>query len=180
MLPIYFRNVVASSLYVWLLWNLRIVVSNRTPAIVSWIDANVWPPLGVVNQILVIHGLSQLWFWCAHRYVHSQPRLYKWIHAAHHVHSEPFALTAIDCTVSEMITLNIPAVIFPLLLLKPSLLVQCIWVTLAALHVPLTHSGHYLGRGHLADAYHVIHHRQPRFNFGSTFLDRIFGTLKTE
>jgi len=178
MMPTYFRNVVASGIYVWLLWNLRILVSEKPPSFILWIDANVWAPLSIFHQLLVIHCLSQLWFWCAHRYVHSVPALYKWIHAAHHAHTEPFALTAIDCTVSEMIVLNIPAVIFPLLLLKPSLLVQNIWVVLAALHVPLAHSSHSLR--HLADASHVIHHRDPRFNFGSTTLDRLFNTLKTE
>jgi sterol desaturase/sphingolipid hydroxylase (fatty acid hydroxylase superfamily) len=191
MMPVVLRNTIVSSAYVWLLWNLWLAAgphrSTSYIALVEFVDhlSLDWFGTTVVGwmvlalpQLFLLHVLSQLWFWSAHRFVHSHETLYKFIHAAHHVHSEPFALTAIDCSVSEMLLLNIPAVVFPLLVLQPYLSVQCVWMVLAASHVPLTHSGHLVAGGAAADAYHSIHHRECRFNFGSAFLDKLAGTYK--
>lgn len=184
MMPVVIRNYVVAAIYTWVLWNLRIAISPDRPELQQWLlnaklSGWMWIPVGVW-QLLVIHGLSQLWFWSAHRFVHSNATIYKFVHAAHHVHSEPFALTAIDCSVWEMMLLNMPAVMFPLLIVQPPLAIQCIWMLLAASHVPLTHSGHYLANGYAADAYHAIHHRECRYNFGSAILDKIFGTYKED
>jgi sterol desaturase/sphingolipid hydroxylase (fatty acid hydroxylase superfamily) len=183
MLPIIFRNYVVAALYTWFLWNIRIAVSFDRPELQRWLSADLpgrlWVPVGFA-QLLVMHGLSQIWFWSAHRFVHSHATIYKVVHAAHHVYSEPFALTAIDCSIWEMMLLNMPAVMFPLLIVQPPLPIQCIWMILAASHVPLTHSGHYLANGYAADAYHAIHHRECRYNFGSAVLDKIFGTYKED
>jgi len=180
MLPVMIRNYIVSAVYVWLLWNLRIAWSPDLPFWQHWSNqynhSILFVALWGVCQLYTLHWISQLWFWSAHRLVHSWGPAFRFIHAAHHVHFEPFALTSIDCTVSEMLLLNIPAVIFPLLLIQPSLSMQYLWVILAALHVPLTHSGHHL----FADAYHAIHHRELCYNFGSTTLDKMFGTYKQE
>lgn len=177
-MPIYIRNVMCSAIYVWFLWSLTTTLSPSRPWYTIWLEEKILPSIVLHGflEILMINGLSQLWFWSAHRFVHSHPKLYKFIHAWHHRHKEPFALTGIDCTVSEMLVLNIPAVVFPLLILQPNRIVASCWVMLAAAHVPLAHSGHYLW----TDDYHTIHHRDPRFNFGSIFLDRIFHTLYKE
>lgn len=180
MLPVVLRNYAASALYVSALWTLR-ESWFASPVWQEWISSEQSLPgwiLTTVVQLIVIHWLSQLWFWSAHWGVHQSETLFRYVHSAHHVHAEPFALTAIDCTVSEMLLLNIPAVLFPLLVVYPSLGVQCIWMVLAATHVPLTHSGHQVG--HMSDAYHAIHHRDLVYNFGSTTLDKLFGTFKQE
>jgi sterol desaturase/sphingolipid hydroxylase (fatty acid hydroxylase superfamily) len=180
MMPIVIRNMAASAFYVWMLWNLRIAVNPARPLLSASLDSHLWFPISWLVQLVLIHWMSQLWFWSAHRTVHSLPAVYKFVHASHHVYSEPFALTAVDCTVSEMLILNMPAVIFPLLILQPSLPVQCIWVVLAASHVPLTHSGHLVAGGAAADAYHALHHRYSNCNFGSAWLDKIAGTFREE
>jgi hypothetical protein len=87
---------------------------------------------------------------------------------------EPFALTAIHCSVWEMLMLNIPAVLFGPLLLKPCFMAHVIWMALAGLYTPFSHSGR---QAWLMDvSYHEDHHRFLRGNFGSDRLDRWFGT----
>lgn len=184
MIPVLVCNYIIAALYTWLLWSFRIYILPDRPFVQQWLTDQqfslwIWLPIGFA-QLVLIHGLSQLWFWCAHRFVHSHPTIYKVVHAAHHVHSEPFALTAIDCSVWEMLIINMPAVIFPLLIVQPPFTLQCIWMLLAASQAPLTHSGHYLANGYAADAYHAIHHRECRYNFGSTILDKMFGTYKMD
>lgn len=183
MLPIVFRNYVVAFLFIYIAWNLKIAYGAQRfeSAYYNTHDDHAWMRLFVdvmvgVLQLLIIHWVSQLWFWSAHRLVHSNASLFRFVHARHHIYDDPFALTAIDCSASEMILLNMPAVILPLILLQPSTTIQCIWTFLAATHVPLTHSGHAIPGA--ADDYHALHHKHLNCNYGSKTLDQLFNTLK--
>jgi sterol desaturase/sphingolipid hydroxylase (fatty acid hydroxylase superfamily) len=155
MAPTLIRNVLWSAFAIYVAWNLRVA----------------WSPH-------LAPSASQAIFWTAHYVVHQSPTLFRWIHSQHHKHYEVFAATAIDCSVAEMLLLNLTAVIIPALILIPDNLTHRVWMALAAVHVPCTHSGHLLFSGRLADEYHYLHHRHPNCNFGSAFLDSIAGTYR--
>jgi sterol desaturase/sphingolipid hydroxylase (fatty acid hydroxylase superfamily) len=183
MLPTVARNYIVAAAFIVISWKIRChyfscydTSSLSLSSSSSWFD--VYQLMGDLGYILVLWFISQMWFWSAHRLVHSYAPLFQFVHAAHHRHYEPFALTAIDCSVSEMILLNMPAVLLPVLIVNPPPITHYLWMILAATHVTVTHSGHYVG--HLADAYHAIHHRKCNCNYGSAILDRIFNTLVTE
>jgi sterol desaturase/sphingolipid hydroxylase (fatty acid hydroxylase superfamily) len=116
--------------------------------------------------------LSQIYFWCSHWMVHHNEFLYKTIHARHHQHTLPFALTAISCTPWEMLLLNLPAIFVPLIICNPPLLTSTIWCFLAGLHTSVVHAGH------SGSAYHDAHHMYVSCNYGATWLDQLFDTFR--
>lgn len=144
---------------------LLLLMSSR-----DLVRAGAW----LLVQLYLMHAASQLVFYCMHRFAHSNAWVFRKVHALHHRHMAPFALTAIHCTVLEMWILNLPAVALGPLLLGPDPGIHCVWMLLVALYTPASHSGRALP---LMDvAYHDEHHRLLNGNFGSATLDRLLGT----
>ena len=171
MMPVIVRNYVVGISFTWFVWNSAIWYG-----MVDKYDFH-WKWYMVPIDLFMINMLGQVWFWCIHRCLHLNAILFRYVHAHHHRHHEPFALTALDCTASEMILLNMPAVIFPLIVIQPPLITQYIWMILAATNVPFTHSGH---NTPASDAYHALHHRKLNCNFGCIPLDKLTNSFQTK
>lgn len=182
MLPVILQNGLVSAAMIYVMWNLRLAVHPGSLAAPwrVWISDRLglseWRAVEIL-QVAAINWLSQLWFFYVHRWVHSHATVYKFVHAMHHQHTEPFALTAVHCTISEQLLLNTPAVLIGQLIVVPSWWAHCIWMFLAATYTPIAHSGHNFGVWGLYDGqFHDDHHRLVRVNFGSNTLDRRYGT----
>jgi sterol desaturase/sphingolipid hydroxylase (fatty acid hydroxylase superfamily) len=185
MLPVVLRNIMLTAVVIYLSWNLRAVLfpaqlttsfDARWDVVTGGWWSWMWWPLRVFVQVAALKFFSQLWFFKAHRWVHSNEATFRYVHAMHHQHAEPVALTAIHCTMSEMLLLNIPAAIFGPLVLVPDFVPHCVWMLLVGLYTPVAHSGHNFG-GLIFDAqFHDDHHRYLNVNYGSVRLDRLFGT----
>lgn len=122
-------------------------------------------------ELFLLEKISQLWFFHAHYIVHRVPVLYRIVHKFHHQHKEPSVLTAIHCTIWEMLLLNLPAVALGPLLVLPHPFIHTLWYILAGLYTPIVHSGYHLCSW-FDPQYHDEHHRNPSCNFGSRLLDR--------
>lgn len=112
-LPVVLRNIFfvsgPSICFAW--WVRSLVQPDDTPLLFKYCPfLQEYTPTIFTTfiQLWMIHQISQITFWIAHKSVHSHPTLFKWVHALHHRHHQPFALTAIHCSVFEMWLLNIP------------------------------------------------------------------------
>lgn len=125
----------------------------------------------VVWRLWLVYAVSQVYFYCAHRFVHSSPFLFRHVHGMHHTIADPFALSTLYCSISETVFLNLGAVLAGPVLLGPDLFTNCLWMALAGTYTPLAHAGH-----GSAAVYHHRHHMHMSVNFGSPVLDALFGT----
>jgi len=141
-----------------------------TTEVSSWRKALRFP-----IDFFALEKISQFWFFHMHWLVHKFPVVYAIVHKWHHQYREPSALTAIDCTVWEMLLLNLPAVGLGPLLVLPHPTVHLIWCVATGIYTPVVHSGYNL-IPFFNPRYHDEHHRNPTCNFGSPMLDRWYGT----
>lgn len=184
MVPIVARNGLLAAVTVGAAWTLRLWCAPHAMPLDDQLD--VWTdgwwqnwvpwPVRALSQVAALNYISQLWFFFAHRWVHSRPDVFRFVHAMHHQHAEPVALTAIHCTMSEMLLLNVPAAALGPLLVLPDLFPHCVWMCLVGLYTPIAHSGHNFGWLLFDAQFHDDHHRYLTVNYGSVFLDRLFGS----
>ncbi len=174
---VYIQNYIFSGFALVCGWMLRVALfGHKTPLQVEWENMTWFMYLSTqLIVLLVINFVSQTWFYHAHRFVHSVPQLYNIIHKMHHEYTEPVAAEAIYCTKTEMVLLNLMAVVIgPWILLPPST-TTAIWYASAAIYVPLAHGGHEVCSMFSA-AYHDAHHKFFTVNYGSQFWDAFYHT----
>jgi len=168
-LPTVIRNLVITGPVVLSTFYIRVRLFGDEPLITNPI---LW--------LLSVYSVSQVVFWAMHFMVHGSRTLYLAIHQQHHEYTKPFALTAIYCSVYEMLLLNLPAVYFAQLIFLPAtdclFFAHCFWLTLVGIQTPFAHSGLTL----FGSQYHDLHHSLFTYNFGSPILDKIFGVYKEE
>ena len=180
LVPIVLRNIAFAGVWMVMIWELRLYVFGD----LAFTPSTYFPPhaiyqtIGGVLDLIVVEKISQIWFFHAHYIVHKIPFLYRHIHKMHHEHTEPSVLTAIHCTIGEMILLNLPAVYLGPLIVLPSLPVHILWYILASIYTPVVHSGYDLIPW-IEASYHDRHHRTLKYNFGSRLLDTLYGTAFT-
>jgi sterol desaturase/sphingolipid hydroxylase (fatty acid hydroxylase superfamily) len=198
--PVVLRNISLAAVAFYVSWNLRLFVTApwvksesvnvrlllapanepfdvRLDATTNgWWSTTVPMPARMFLQLAALNVISQVWFFFAHRWAHSNAHVFRFVHSMHHRHSAPFAMTAVHCSMSEMLLLNVPAAGLGPLLLVPDWWAHCAWMVLAGLYTPIAHSGHSFINGFMDARFHDDHHRYLDVNFGSDFLDRLFGT----
>lgn len=131
----------------------------------------------VVSTVGVII-LHDTYFYWTHRFMHSGPKIYRWLHKTHHTNTNPTALTIYSFTPAEAIFLGLYAFLVTVLL-------PIHWWTLLILLAVNTvanilgHSGYELipagvansrlGKKMCVGTHHNLHHQTGRYNFSIYF-----------
>jgi len=118
--------------------------------------------------------IQECWFYVVHRLFHTK-YLYKY-HKKHHQLTAPFAVGALYASIPEQIFANMLSMMVPVYILKMHWLVICLWFTMATVNVVWVHSGY----KHPSTQAHDDHHSKQTGNYGSFFLDYLFGTKITQ
>lgn len=129
-------------------------------------------PITIVTDLFLSRFLAHNFFYWCHRFFH-QPNIYKF-HKIHHELKTPVAMSAayshwIDYLYGNLITIGIPAIIVGL---NPLLLNIFIIISLIETHI--THSNIIYFKQH------DTHHKYFKYNFGSTWLDITYNTIKNQ
>ena len=113
---------------------------------------------------------SDILFYCIHRLFHT-PKLY-FLHKAHHEYSNPYGIGAIYCSMVEMVTANLLALLIPIYILDiPENIVYRMIGCMTFWTIFMSH-----GTLQEVNNSHVIHHRKLKCNYGLLITDRIMGT----
>lgn len=131
----------------------------------------------IVSTVGVI-VLHDTYFYWTHRFMHSGPRVYKWLHKTHHTNTNPTALTIYSFTPAEAIFLGLYA------FLVTAFLPIHWWTLLILLAVNtvaniIGHSGYemipgavansWLGEKMCVGTHHNLHHQAGKYNFSIYF-----------
>jgi methylsterol monooxygenase len=136
------------------------------------------PSLAVATlQLAGLALVSEFAFYAAHRMLHTR-YLFKHVHWIHHRESAPVAMAALYAHPAEALFGNVLPLGLGVLLLRPHLVVCCIWFVLATVGTCSEHSGYALpwwpaGRTRAHDEHHRL--RQGHFAFLG-LADGLFGT----
>nr|QBK90363.1 MAG: fatty acid hydroxylase family protein [Pithovirus LCPAC103] len=153
-------NITGSSLLI-----LTVVDSHET-------IATIWWPYQIFWSLLLL----EFWFYYAHRLVHHR-WFYSVIHKKHHRFKEPYAMTGVYCSLTEMILVNTMAVAIGPMMTGMSDYLLLIWVSVIAANVTVSHSG--LVIPYISSGTHDVHHQKLNKNFGILgILDWIHGTYQ--
>jgi sterol desaturase/sphingolipid hydroxylase (fatty acid hydroxylase superfamily) len=159
------------------------------PAFVSCgltaLDAPSPPLLDIYTTMLVGHIFNDVFFYFTHRMFHSK-ELY-WIHKQHHSYTGTISLSAEFANPIEVLVANV----FPTL--GGVVCFGChhplcfiVWFLIRLQQTYFAHSGYcfkdtwldFIGLGHAKAAiFHDHHHTSNVGNFGSFYMDYIFGTM---
>ena len=137
-------------------------------------------------QVAIMFLIDDLWFYCLHRWMHSNKKVLKKVHSIHHRSHSPVALDYIYTHPIEWLSgslglfLGLLVVAF---IQPPSIWAFWIYQIIRNLHELDVHSGFksilspwipFWGEGE----HHDLHHKKLRGNYATTFThwDRIFGT----
>ena len=130
----------------------------------------------IIIKFIFTYIIMDVWFYHVHIMLH-HPQLYSKIHKLHHHGKmvQPYALTALHCTIYEAIFLNVFATsLGPIIFQIPPPYLY-LWYFFVALNSVATHSG--LSIPFFIDGAHDIHHRTLTHNYGiSIYFDWIYGT----
>lgn len=135
----------------------------------------------VIIQITFFYLIQEVWMYSAHRYLHYNKLLYKWIHSVHHeVKGECFSTAMYMNPVETLIFIYPNLMLGPVLLhlylgwlYKESLI---IWTVLATFYFIWSHSG-VTDSPYMPNVnHHLNHHLRLVGNYGSYFTDTLFGT----
>jgi len=139
-----------------------------------------WTDVHVVIKLFLTYIVTDIWFYHFHIMIH-HPQLYKKIHKLHHHEKmiEPYALTALYCSIYEAIFLNVFSTsLGPVIFQLPPPYIY-IWYFLIALNSVATHSG--LTIPYIIDGTHDKHHQSNRYYYGvSIYFDWIYGTYQKD
>jgi len=135
-------------------------------------NSGIWWPY----QIVVSLWLLEVWFYYSHLLAHCR-WLYRRIHKPHHKFREPYALTGVYCSLTEMLLVNMMAVAIGPIVTGMSGWLLWSWITIIAINTTASHSG--LVIPYVSSGTHDIHHQHLNKNYGILgILDRIHGTYK--
>lgn len=135
-------------------------------------------------SLLLFSLVHEIYFYATHFWMH-RPRVYKFVHYVHHLSREPSPWASFSFHPLEGL---IEAAILPLLVLLIPIhpVMFIIYMTAMTLSAINNHLGYELmprpiRRFLISGENHSRHHRFSRHNYGLyyTFMDRIFGTLKS-
>ena len=130
-------------------------------------------PLGFLVRVPLIVVLSDVVFYLLHITFHKIPALYRY-HHIHHMYVHPHAITALQCHWLEMVLVNVPYFMIPLLVAKVSYQYTVFYCFIAMASTVYSHSGLNFGVG---STFHHIHHLKRNGNYGDgLFMDKLFKT----
>jgi sphinganine C4-monooxygenase len=143
----------------------------------KWMEI-LWPgiPMLLVAEIV---------FYSMHRLLHSNETWYKRYHQQHHQLVDTFAIGALYCSSTEMVLVNLNAVILPIILFGPSLNFIQYWICAACVLTLFAHSEALQTKifkwtnGWFPNPKnsHPLHHHHMKVNFGTLGLcDVLLGT----
>lgn len=121
------------------------------------------------TSLLFFYVINTIYMDLVHRFIHFNEIVYKWVHQYHHEYKRATPWSAIDCTISEMIILNLMSILLGPMLWHPSRTSLLVWNVLAGYHTVASHDG---------TQYHSIHHLIPTKNFGCIYFDKYFNTYQ--
>ena len=125
----------------------------------------------IYTKLILFKYLSQLIFYFCHRLLHTK-LLYKY-HKKHHEITVPIGISAIYSSVIEFYVGNtVPVILSVILLDIPSKYFDLIMVLVISNATIFSHSNI------IVSNHHDIHHKLFKYNYGSKWCDRLFGTLK--
>ena len=138
-------------------------------------------PVWSICQLVLLALQAEFFFYGMHRLLHSV-YLYRSVHSVHHSVRAPTAFAALYAHPVELLLGNFLPLGLPLIILRPDLLVCCIWLMLATTGTCNEHAGFAVlwWPGKRAAA-HDIHHEIGHGNY--SFLgvaDFVFGTAMPE
>jgi len=121
--------------------------------------------------------IMEIWFYYTHRIAHSK-YIFSRIHRKHHFFTQPYALTGLYCSVTEMIFINVPSVTIGPIITGMSYSLMTIWIVMIAVNTAISHSDIIIP--YINSGTHGIHHQKHNKNFGLIgILDRIHGTYES-
>eukprot|EP01062_Namystynia_karyoxenos_P010793 TRINITY_DN1383_c0_g1_i1.p2 TRINITY_DN1383_c0_g1~~TRINITY_DN1383_c0_g1_i1.p2 ORF type:complete len:322 (+),score=112.87 TRINITY_DN1383_c0_g1_i1:89-1054(+) len=133
----------------------------------------------------IAHIVNDWGFYWVHRSLHASPALYRAIHKKHHEFKGTVGFAAEFAHPVEQLLANILPSVGGCIFLGRHFLVFLVWLSTRLWQTYEGHSGFYfehalfgrLGLMHADDeAHHDFHHTVNIGNFGSCYLDRLFGT----
>lgn len=150
------------------------------PAVAS--EVPPWPQLAA--QLAIAHVFNDWFFYWTHRTVH-HPKLYARIHKQHHTFQGTIGIAAEFASPLETFFANILPTFGGCVFFGRHPVLYAVWVFLRLQQTYEVHSGYAftgslanLGVSHAAAAcYHDYHHTANRGNFGSPYMDWLFGTM---
>jgi Delta7-sterol 5-desaturase len=177
----------ASSLLIFGLISLIILAlaGPSHPLFYTPLDSFGWPYL--IASFFLMLMIQDTYFYWTHRLMH-HPRLFRLIHRAHHLSTNPDPLSTYSIHPIEAV-INPGATVLILVLLPKHLLIFVLFTWFNTAYAVYGHLGyeilprsvarHWLGRWINTSIAHNTHHARVRYNFSWYFLfwDRLMGTL---
>jgi sterol desaturase/sphingolipid hydroxylase (fatty acid hydroxylase superfamily) len=126
--------------------------------------------------------LTDVWFYCAHRLMHTKP-FYRRFHKMHHRFTAPEAICGVYCHPLEMMVVNAASLMVGPVLMGSHPAIWSLWGLIATFSVTSSHSGY--GPGSPvpgAAGQHDRHHEEFNCNFGVALYigDRLSGSYKPD
>jgi len=155
---------------VFMLNNLDIIVANFYN---DYHNNIAFYPVGFIICII----WADAWFYITHWYMHYNRFLYKYIHKAHHMYTDPFAFSSFDSNLIEHIVVNVGSVSGGAIIAGYLGLFDKnhtgVWFLLTTYTSCVAHSGYTIK--------HYLHHKHINYNYGQGIylLDRVFGTYRS-
>lgn len=142
--------------------------------------------LWFILSILIVLFLHETYYYWLHRWMH-HPRIYKWVHKAHHDSITTSAWTSFSFHPIESIlqAIILPALLFiiPLHYYAIGIILLIMTTTSVINHLntelyPRDFHRHWFGRWWIGATHHSLHHSQFKYNYGLyfTFWDKWTGT----
>jgi hypothetical protein len=156
------RNFGLSLVVGWCIWASRV-----------WLTGHNQPStMRRLPQLVLCYFWTDLWFWSSHYWVHSTPQRHSFIHAQHHEFKTPCALSALYCSVPEMLIINLPlSILMPCIInCHPS--VHALWLSMLSFYIVTIHSSHQLVPKWMIDvSYHLQHHHRSTSHYGAYYIE---------
>ncbi len=117
-----------------------------------------------------------IWFYISHLILHTD-YFYKRIHKYHHA-SNYKIMNYMDTYVAHYLEspLQSLGIFFPLLFIKFNIYTFLYTILFLNIRGMLRHDVNYVW---LIGNHHLLHHQHLQYNFGEVWLDKLFGTIKT-
>jgi Delta7-sterol 5-desaturase len=139
-----------------------------------------------VVSILIILFCHETYYYWLHRWMH-HPRVYKWVHKAHHDSITTSAWTSFSFHPVESVlqAIVLPALLFiiPVHYLAIGIILLIMTATSVINHLntelyPRDFHRHWFGKWWIGATHHSLHHSQFKYNYGLyfTFWDKWIGT----
>ncbi|MEZ4905104.1 MAG: sterol desaturase family protein [Spirosomataceae bacterium] len=151
-----------------------------------YLNFSEYPIWWFIVSILIVLFLHESYYYWLHRWMH-HPRIYKWVHKAHHDSITTSAWTSFSFhpieSVLQAIFLPILLFIIPIHYYAIGIILLIMTTTSVINHLntelyPRDFHRHWFGRWWIGATHHSLHHSQFKYNFGLyfTFWDKWAGT----